>query len=100
MNLKQRIENLPKVYRFALILIALFAFLWGNSKSDFVTYLFLIVFGAIVIFKWARWIANTAEKAGRSREAFFWFGLLVPVIATFVVILFKPETKPTSTTEK
>jgi uncharacterized membrane-anchored protein len=39
-----------------------------------------------------RWVATTAEKAGRSFVAFMIFAILAPVIAWIVVIMFKkPE---------
>ena len=36
-----------------------------------------------------RWVATTAEKAGRSFVAFMIFAILAPVIAWIVVIMFK-----------
>ena len=47
-----------------------------------------------------RWVASTAEKAGRSYVAFMILGLLVPAIAWIIVILFKkPEEAPKTQTE-
>jgi hypothetical protein len=54
--------------------------------------IFLLLVLLSVYFQWVRWIANTAEKAGRSRKSFMWFGILFPLIATFVVIVMKPDT--------
>lgn len=36
-----------------------------------------------------RWVAKTAEQAGRSFVAFMIFALIAPVIAWIVVIMFK-----------
>jgi hypothetical protein len=47
-----------------------------------------------------RWVASTAEKAGRSYVAFMILGLLAPAIAWIIVILFKkPEEAPSSKVE-
>ena len=54
--------------------------------------IFVLLVLLSLYFQWVRWIANTAEKAGRSRTAFIWVGIFFPVIATFVVILFKQDT--------
>lgn len=47
-----------------------------------------------------RWVASTAEKAGRSYVAFMILGLVAPVIAWIIVILFKkPMEVPSSQME-
>ena len=47
-----------------------------------------------------RWVASTAEKAGRSYVAFMILGLLAPAIAWIIVILFKkPDEAPRNQVE-
>lgn len=46
------------------------------------------------IFLWIRWIARTAERAGRSYLGFMIFGIFLPVIASFVVLTFKQDKSP------
>jgi len=45
----------------------------------------------LLFFYWLfiRWVATTAEQAGRSFVAFMIFAILAPVIAWIVVIMFK-----------
>jgi hypothetical protein len=44
-----------------------------------------------LIFLWVRWIARTAEQAGRSYVGFMIFGIFLPVIASIVVLTFKQD---------
>lgn len=42
-----------------------------------------------------RWVASTAEKAGRSYLAFMFLAIFIPVVAWIVVIMFKkPDSAP------
>jgi hypothetical protein len=54
------------------------------------------LFGWLVylIFLWIRWIARTAEGAGRSYGGFMIFGIFLPVIASIVVLTFKQDKSP------
>jgi hypothetical protein len=38
---------------------------------------------------WIKWIAKTAEKAGRSYRGFLILGFFVPVLASIIVLTFK-----------
>lgn len=55
--------------------------------------LVLFCFSAIAppYYFWVRWIADTAQKAGRSKNAFLVVGIFFPLIATFIVMTFKPQ---------
>lgn len=44
-----------------------------------------------------RWVASTAEKAGRSYLAFMMLAILMPLIAWIIVIMFKKPETPTVT---
>jgi hypothetical protein len=50
-----------------------------------------LVSRVLIFLNWlfVRWVASTAEKAGRSFIAFMIFAIFVPVIAWIVVIMFK-----------
>lgn len=53
---------------------------------------YAILFGWLVLFPiviWIRWIAKTAELAGRSYLGFMILGIFFPVIATIIVLTFK-----------
>lgn len=110
MEFKQTLKNLPKTptKRILIIwLVAVFLCIFTNSirvlvdEPRFVFYLFNVSFLFFLLvlilpyFLWVRWIANTAEKAGRSRKAFIWVGIFFPIIATIIVIIFKPATSGT-----
>ena len=93
-----------------------------TSKEDFFIWSYIISFGSSLLSTWLdtnrfpapmwkallmallpatflflywlfiRWVATTAEKAGRSFVAFMIFAIFAPLIAWFVVIMFKkPE---------
>ena len=50
-----------------------------------------------VVWIFVRWVASTAEKAGRSYVGFMIIAILFPFIAWLIVLLFKkPETPATS----
>jgi hypothetical protein len=59
-------------------LVAIFLF----YASLFGWFVFLIVI-------WVRWIAKTAEVAGRSYLGFMILGIFFPLIATIIVLTFK-----------
>lgn len=54
-------------------------------------YLVLFSWFCYAYFLWIRWIARTAERAGRSFAGFMVFGILMPVIASIVVLTFKQD---------
>lgn len=63
---------------------------------------FLISFIQATIFiflfwLFVRWVASTAEKAGRSYLAFMMLAILIPLIAWIIVIMFKKPETPTVT---
>jgi hypothetical protein len=62
-----------------------------NVIAIILLYLFLLSWLGIAFFFWVRWIARTAEKAGRSYVGFMIFGIFLPVIASIVVLILKPE---------
>ena len=45
-----------------------------------------VVYGYIL---WVKWIARTAENAGRSYKGFLVLGIFLPVIASIIVLTFK-----------
>ncbi len=65
------------------------AFLFGIVQATIAIFLFWI---------FIRWVATTAEKAGRSYLAFMLLAIFLPVIAWIIVILFKKPETPTSST--
>lgn len=67
--------QIPAVQFIAIILLYLLAFSW---------YCYLLLL-------WIRWIARTAEKAGRSYVGFMIFGIFMPPIASIVVLTFKQD---------
>ena len=52
-------------------------------------------FSIFVVWVFVRWVASTAEKAGRSYVGFMIIAILIPFIAWIIVLLFK---KPEATT--
>jgi len=67
--------------------------------------LLLTIFaGAVPLFfvwEYTRWVAGTAEKAGRSYLAFMFLAIIVPIIAWLIVIMFKkPEVSTPTPTDK
>lgn len=52
----------------------------------FLLYLGWAVYG---YFLWVKWIARTAENAGRSYQGFLVLGIFLPVIASIIVLTFK-----------
>jgi hypothetical protein len=74
--------------------VVLFSFipsLTVNVIAIILMYLLLLSWLGIAFFFWVRWIARTAEKAGRSYVGFMIFGIFLPVIASIVVLILKPE---------
>jgi len=68
-----------------------------NAIAILLMYLFLLTWLGFAFFFWVRWIARTAERAGRSYVGFMIFGILLPVIASIVVLILKPEKVSEST---
>jgi hypothetical protein len=68
-----------------------------NVIAIILLYLFLLTWLGFAFFFWVRWIARTAERAGRSYVGFMIFGILLPVIASIVVLILKPEKVSEST---
>jgi hypothetical protein len=68
-----------------------------NVIAIILLYLFLLIWLGFGFFFWVRWIARTAEKAGRSYVGFMIFGIFLPVIASIVVLILKPEKVSEST---
>lgn len=115
MELIKTLKSLPKAStkRILLVWLATFVyfliflmaaqFFWLPSFLEviliFLGYLSFPFFTLLPYFLWVRWIANTAEKAGRSRTAFIWVGIFFPIIATFVVIVLKPDISKTPSIE-
>jgi len=75
-----------------LLVISLIAMRDSGIGLSEITWLYAIVFGWLVSFPiiiWVRWIAKTAELAGRSYLGFMILGIFFPVIATIIVLIFK-----------
>jgi hypothetical protein len=115
MELIKTLKSLPKASTKRILLVCL-AIIPFNLIINVITYflnlpslleallstlanLGRLFFLLLLYFLWVRWIANTAEKAGRSRTAFIWVGILFPIIATFVVIVLKPDISKTPSSE-
>lgn len=68
----------------------------GNGRELWQSALLALIPATILFLYWLfiRWVATTAEKAGRSFVAFMIFAIVAPAIAWIVVIMFKqPDTK-------
>ena len=99
-NLVLYSAGLSLILQFPLVAFALWYSGSDLSSSGLVrTFIIGFIQGTILIFPFwlfVRWVASTAEKAGRSYVAFMILGLVAPVIAWIIVILFK---KPEETTK-
>jgi len=62
-----------------------------NVMAIALFYLILLGWLGFAFAIWVRWIARTAEKAGRSYVGFMIFGIFLPIIASIVVLILKPE---------
>lgn len=62
-----------------------------NAVAILLMYLLLLIWLGFAFFFWVRWIARTAERAGRSYAGFMIFGIFLPVLASIVVLILKPE---------
>lgn len=90
-------HNRKKIFLyFALlpILLAIGLTVVPNSAVQLVAIflVYAILFGWLVLFPiviWIRWIAKTAELAGRSYLGFMILGIFFPLIATIIVLTFK-----------
>jgi hypothetical protein len=53
--------------------------------------IYALFLGWLIYFYWVwiKWIAKTAEKAGRSYRGFLILGFFVPVLASIIVLTFK-----------
>ncbi len=77
---------------FALVILSAFTNNQVLGIISFLIFWLLVIPISIYLYiLFVKWIAKTAENAGRSYKGFFLIGLFFPLIAAIIVLAFKPE---------
>ncbi len=86
------------LYSLIIGVLTVFPYTFLNSEPLALIMVFLINAPFIfLVWIYIRWVASTAEKAGRSYVGFMIVAILLTPIAWIIVLLFKkPETPPVS----
>ena len=90
-NKKQKFIYLALIPFLLAVLMTLIPIALIQLVAVAILYLLIVSWIFYLIFIWIRWIAGTAEKAGRSYVGFMIFGIFLPIFASIVVLTFKQD---------